>query len=124
MTLVKLKGATSSVNWVLLELQGELCNLNLMNELSIDGKTCKVNLIGDLHFDEKSGNPLLIIGHHLLTGKREKLMKPYVAFKKLYDNNSESKCICYEVYAVAREKLIFNQRPKPIITASSVQTLN
>ncbi|XP_075260025.1 chromosome transmission fidelity protein 8 homolog [Convolutriloba macropyga] len=124
--------------WVLIELQGELMNLDTLNELSIESvennkenefenkgvkKKKHFNLVGDLHFDSVSGNPLLIVGHHLLTGKREKLMKPYVAMRKRKTQKSnKEKCddVVYEVYAIAREKLLFNQRPKPIIASSNV----
>ena len=143
-TLVTCDGDSASAprvkTWTLLELQGELMNLDTLNDLSIASHEGQkeneensdpkyFNLVGDLHFDLKSGNPLFIVGHHLLTGRREKLTKPYVAMKRVTQKNLakdsavnevEGNDAVYEVYAIAREKLIFNQRPKPIIASSSI----
>lgn len=119
--------------WGLVELQGQL---ETRDQVSFNDMH-----IGDLHFDTK-GTPNLIIGHHLLTGKIVELEKPYAVLKKKLvlseendmepipsqdesmecefsdrrTNTSEGCCTEYEVVALITKKIIFKNRPKPIIT--------
>ena len=101
--------------WCLVELQGEL---ETRDEAPCDGMH-----IGDLHFDCK-GIPNLIIGHHLLTGKVVALEKPFAVLNKyktpkiddqLMNGNGEAMTE-YEVIALLTQKIVFKNRPKPIIT--------
>lgn len=120
--------------WGLIELQGQL---ETRDQVSFNDMH-----IGDLHFDKK-GTPNLIIGHHLLNGKIVELEKPYAVLKKksllvgendpepvpnpeadmeslecdIEDRkNSEGCSTEYEVVALITKKIIFKNRPKPIIT--------
>lgn len=96
-------------NWTIIELQG---TLETKEDVSLEGKA-----IGDLHFDGK-GTPMLIIGHHLLTGKVFDLDKPYaVLHKKTNDEEYHDKKgeIYYDVCALVKKKIIFKTRPKPIV---------
>lgn len=97
--------------WCLVELQGEL---ETRDEAPCDGMH-----IGDLHFDSK-GIPNLIIGHHLLTGKVVALEKPFAVLNKhkTAKNHDGTNYVGteYEVVALLTQKLVFKNRPKPIIT--------
>ena len=104
--------------WGLVELQGEL---ETRDQVPFDSMH-----IGDLHFDQK-GTPQMIIGHHLLSGKIEKLEKPFAVLKKnltvqdsgsesMVEDDSEIQCTEYVVVAMVTRKIIFKNRPKPIIT--------
>ena len=74
------------------------------------------------------GTPSLIIGHHLLTGKVVELDKPLAVLAKRskdanndamdHAGNQESGMIEYEIMALVRKKILFKNRPKPIITST------
>jgi len=65
------------------------------------------------------GTPLLIIGHHLLTGKVVDLDKPYaVLHKNDVDNHDKKAETHYDVCALVKKKIIFKTRPKPIVFKS------
>ena len=94
--------------WIILELQGEL------QSRSGDGFTGKN--IGDLHFNKK-GDPILIVGHHIMIGKKIKLEKPFIVLEKCMTTKDEE--LIYDskhaVKAKITTKLLFTSRPKPII---------
>ena len=96
-------------DWMIIELQGILESNQTGGYNGLP--------IGDLHFDEK-GQPLLIIGHHLLNGKIVMLEKPFAVLKKakIVNEELESTSTEYTVQALVRKKIIFKTRPKPIIT--------
>ena len=114
--------------WGLVELQGQL---ETRDQVPLDGMH-----IGDLHFTSK-GLPSLIVGHHVLAGKVVALDKPYAVLRKkrqrreldsadsadegmevdLTDgDHTEGSCREYEVVALITKKIIFKNRPKPIVT--------
>ena len=81
------------------------------------------------------GVPSLIIGHHLLTGRVTELEKPLAVLAKRSPQAPElaqdlGKTVEerygqesgggteYEIVALVRRKLIFKNRPKPIITST------
>ena len=127
--LVQMPGDVAE--WGMVELQGEL---ETRDQIPLDGMH-----IGDLHFTS-TGTPTLIVGHHLLTGKVVVLDKPYAILRKkrqraLDDSKEDSEemeqdsdeglrdglCPEYEVIALISKKIIFKNRPKPIITKSAVK---
>lgn len=106
--------------WAIIELQGTLEMQAHSKDDPLAGK-----FIGDLHFT-KSGEPTLIIGHHILYGKMSKLEKPFAVIKKRTGSPSKppplgsresgvASSTRYDVMGLVKHKLLFNQRPKPII---------
>ena len=99
MPQVVLKIKDTLDKWGLVELQGSVdCPPNV----KVQGAH-----IGDLHID-KSGTPQLVVGHHILSGKIQKLDKPFCVMTKSGDK-------CWVVNSIIEEKFIFKTRPKPII---------
>lgn len=96
--MVRLSG--SSEEWGLVELQGVL---ETHEGHSFDGL-----YIGDLHFTA-AGTPNLIVGHHLLTGKVISLPKPLAVMRTGPDRKE------YDVIAIISKKIIFRNRPKPLV---------
>ena len=115
--------------WGLIELQGQI---ETRNQVPLNGMH-----IGDLHFNSK-GVPSLIVGHHLLTGKVQNLDKPFAILRKT-DTNSQNDSalndstlhvdagvheiqdIEYQVVALITKKILFSNRPKPIITKTGIK---
>ncbi|XP_066598651.1 chromosome transmission fidelity protein 8 homolog isoform X1 [Prorops nasuta] len=92
-----------------IELQGDLKFDNLEHN-----DQCT---IGDIHYT-KLGNPIFIIGIHILHGKEEKLSKPFALIekRKLTNPLDSRETTEYVIKGIVRKKLIFKARPKPIIT--------
>jgi hypothetical protein len=55
---------------------------------------------------------MLIIGHHVLTGKVSKFEKPLAIMQKIESGGSG---IEYKVQGIIKRKLIFSERPRPIV---------
>lgn len=72
---------TGVEEWGIIELQGDL--------ETRDGESLAGQFIGDLHYD-KFGVPMMIIGHHLLTGREQVLEKPYAVLEKVTTNEGVS----------------------------------
>nr|CAH0111736.1 unnamed protein product [Daphnia galeata] len=89
----------------MIEFQGDL---ETKSEEALGNK-----VIGDLHFNHE-GNPIMIIGHHILHGKVQELEKPLVVITKENDDEPDEN-VKYSVTAVISKKLIFKTRPKPIV---------
>lgn len=114
MVQVLLKRIGDIKEWILLELQGEL--------VSRYDNGFAGNVLGDLHFS-KTGEPILIIGHHILHGKVADLEKPYGVIVPSVDSIdceegiNQSDCSKrYQIKAIVKRKVVFKNRPKPIIT--------
>ncbi|XP_022338440.2 chromosome transmission fidelity protein 8 homolog [Crassostrea virginica] len=97
--------------WAIVDLQG---SLETRQPVPLGGK-----FVGDLHFT-KQNVPILIIGHHILYGKIVDMEKPYAVIVKDNSttndsNNTEKQGVSYVVKALIKKKILFKQRPKPII---------
>jgi len=61
----------------------------------------------------------LVIGYHRLEGTKMALKKPVAILEKIEsndDDDNDDNEVRYKVIGVVREKLIFKQRPRAIIT--------
>ncbi|XP_068147771.1 chromosome transmission fidelity protein 8 homolog [Drosophila tropicalis] len=66
--------------WAIIELQGDLevrTNQDMHDQF-----------IGDLYYN-KYGQPILIIGHHILQGREQKLEKPFAVLEKSKTNEGQ-----------------------------------
>jgi len=106
--IIESPGSSGIKEWSIIELQGEL---ESKAEEALGGK-----LIGDLHYNH-DGNPILIIGHHILHGKAQELEKPLIMINRgqTFEMDNEESDIKYDVTAVIKKKLVFKTRPKPIV---------
>ncbi|CAK8689987.1 unnamed protein product [Clavelina lepadiformis] len=104
MVQIELKKSENLQNWMVIELQGELKS---RYETGL-----AYNLIGDLHFTRKAF-PVLIVGHHVIYGKKVDLEKPIAVLKKSSEQCDGIKPLL--VHAIIKTKLVFSSRPKPII---------
>eukprot|EP01095_Lingulamoeba_sp_RSL-Kostka_P002165 TRINITY_DN13055_c0_g1_i1.p1 TRINITY_DN13055_c0_g1~~TRINITY_DN13055_c0_g1_i1.p1 ORF type:complete len:122 (+),score=30.05 TRINITY_DN13055_c0_g1_i1:53-418(+) len=99
--------------WVLLELQGILESNN--NDEYLDK-----HMLGDFSINNK-GDPTLTIGNHLLTGKIIQLEKPFALLEKTKESLDDKEDdvtkvkTSYEVVTIIYKKILFKDRPKPII---------
>lgn len=112
--IIPLKRNGSLNEWAIVELQGDLKFESTDN--------IHDQYIGDVHFT-KTGAPILIIGIHVLHGKEVPLPKPLAVLEKNSgfagtNEAGETSGIKteYIIKAIVRKKLVFKNRPKPIIT--------
>ncbi|XP_004523771.1 chromosome transmission fidelity protein 8 homolog isoform X2 [Ceratitis capitata] len=71
--IVKTTSPTSLEEYAIIELQGDL-------EIR-SGENIHDLFIGDLYYN-KYGQPILVIGHHILQGREQKLEKPLAVLEK------------------------------------------
>ena len=95
--------------WGLVELQGVI---ETKNNIPYDNLR-----IGDLHYTAGSNNASLVIGHHLLTGTVVTLDPPLAVLKKRLV--SEESVTEYVVVAFIKKKLLFRNRPKPLVVSTT-----
>ncbi|SPP76696.1 blast:Chromosome transmission fidelity protein 8 homolog [Drosophila guanche] len=67
-------------DWAIVELQGDL---EVRNDQDMHDQ-----FIGDLYYN-KYGQPILIIGHHILQGREQKLDKPFAVLEKSKTNEGQ-----------------------------------
>lgn len=107
MILVKLTNdgcaslTSSPPEWAAVEIQGELETRH--------HTPLECQYVGDLFATIKDNVPILIIGHHILYGKMQTFDKPLAVMKKKEEAEE------YTVEAIVTKKLLFKNRPKPIV---------
>ncbi|XP_017843618.1 chromosome transmission fidelity protein 8 homolog [Drosophila busckii] len=80
MPIVVKTNSAGTGEWAIIELQGDLevrQNQNMHEQF-----------IGDLYYN-KYGQPILIIGHHILQGREQKLDKPFAVLEKSKTNEGQ-----------------------------------
>ena len=90
--------------WAIVELQGLI-------QTKKEGIT-EATVVGDLHYSNRNKHPVLVLGHHILNGKEQKLEQPMAVIEKVVVEDKTS----YKVKAIVKKKLLFKSRPKPIIS--------
>ncbi|XP_032520873.1 chromosome transmission fidelity protein 8 homolog [Danaus plexippus] len=102
---IKSENETGGISeWAIVELQG-------LVQVEGDDRGGPA-VVGDLHYFKRNRHPVLVLGHHVLTGKEVKLEQPMAVMEKTVDGGQTS----YRVKAIVRKKLLFKSRPKPIIS--------
>lgn len=104
--------AAQPPEWAAIEVQGEL--------ESRHHAPLERQYIGDLFATIKDNVPVLIIGHHILYGKMQMFDKPLAVMTKKKGEAEEGEeqgggVVEYVVEAIVTKKLLFKNRPKPII---------
>ena len=100
--------------WIIFELQG---TIGTHGNIPL-----KDVAFGDLHFNTQ-GEPMLVLGHHLLKGRVVNLSNPIAVFEKqtkahnstLSESDMCEKTFDFEVIALVKKKIVFASRPKPIL---------
>ncbi|TMW66737.1 hypothetical protein Poli38472_014049 [Pythium oligandrum] len=114
---LRVDGATNE--WCIVEFQGEMVPNDGAEMADVD--------IGGLWYD--GGVPTMRIGNHIVTGKVAKLPKPFAILEKhgettepMSDDDGDSSStetetpVEYNVVGIARTRVIFAARPKPVLT--------
>ncbi len=96
--------------WGIVELQGEI---QTNNNIPYDNLR-----IGDLHYTTGSTTASLIIGHHLVTGTVVTLDPPLAVLRKNIVAGESSRTE-YVVAAFVKKKLLFKNRPKPLVVSTA-----
>ncbi|XP_013107871.1 chromosome transmission fidelity protein 8 homolog [Stomoxys calcitrans] len=75
--LIKTQTSGGIKEWAIVELQGDL-EVRTSEDMHDQ-------FVGDLYYN-KYGQPILIIGHHILQGREQKLEKPFAVLEKSKTN--------------------------------------
>ncbi|CAB4066402.1 CTF8 [Lepeophtheirus salmonis] len=101
-------------NWSLLEFQGHFVKSDHQSEGSVP--------LGDLHWSRGKNNPgILIVGHHVFTGKNmnDDGSGVFLLLSKK-KKTEESESVEYNIKAVIKRALIFKARPKPMVVLATI----
>ncbi|VDP01010.1 unnamed protein product [Heligmosomoides polygyrus] len=84
------------------------------------GQTLENEVLGHLMWRIDNTEALLLIGHHLLEGKLVELDKPFALIRATPGESAEASERSMIIDAVIRRKVVFRNRPKPIITQQQI----
>lgn len=118
--LVPVEVNAAAREWSLLELQGDLIPVDSAETPDLSGLD-----VGTLRYGHK-GEITLRIGNHVLAGKVTTLPKPFAIMQRdcSCDNNDMEMTrdrddaavqMKYEVVGIARTRVVFASRPKPVL---------
>ncbi|TDH72354.1 hypothetical protein CCR75_000778 [Bremia lactucae] len=118
--IVPIKVDAAAKEWSVLEFQGDLLPSDSANTLSLRGID-----VGTLRYGD-GGEITLRIGNHILSGKVAKLAKPFAILQKDCGNGDGDVVMTdatmevatqvkYEVVGIARTRVLFDSRPKPVL---------
>ncbi|KAE8883569.1 hypothetical protein PF005_g1821 [Phytophthora fragariae] len=104
--------------WSLLEFQGDILPAETPDLRGLD--------VGTLRYGHGGNEITLRIGNHVLAGKVAKLPTPFAILQKdggdafvagedKEQSNAGSKQTEYEVVGIARTRVVFTSRPKPVL---------
>ncbi|CAI5744112.1 unnamed protein product [Peronospora destructor] len=100
--------------WSLLEFQGDLLPIETLDLRGLD--------LGTLRYGQ-GGTITLRIGNHVLAGKVMELSTPFAILQKdgdidvaMDEDEAADPNTKYEVVGIARTRVIFASRPKPVLT--------
>ncbi|KAK5974524.1 Replication factor C complex [Trichostrongylus colubriformis] len=107
MQIELVRNADGLAEYMMIELQGTLdsCGRSLENET-----------LGHLTWRKDNSEALLLIGHHLLEGKIHELEKPFALIRPTPDEEVDADKRSMIIDAIISRKLVFRNRPKPLIT--------
>ncbi|CEG42637.1 Uncharacterized conserved protein [Plasmopara halstedii] len=117
--LVPVEVDAAAKEWSMLEFQGDIIPVKENEKYDLRGLD-----IGSLRYTH-NGEITLRIGNHVLAGKVTKLLKPFAILQKNYSsddreielasgNDNGTLQIKYKVVGIARTRVVFASRPKPV----------
>ena len=104
------RGEDQEIEWVLIELQGELESNQAVSDSLFVGK---------FSFRQEGGQAELVIGDHILQGSEIALKKPFGIFRKA-QSTEESSITPLKLVAAVEKKFLFSKRPRALISAPSL----
>ncbi|GMF34707.1 unnamed protein product [Phytophthora fragariaefolia] len=109
--LVPVEVDAAAREWSLLEFQGDLLPAEASDLRGLD--------VGTLRYGHGGKDITLRIGNHVLAGKVAKLPKPFAILQRHGAEHAaetqETKQTKYEVVGIARTRVVFTSRPKPVL---------
>ncbi|ETN82023.1 Ctf8 [Necator americanus] len=95
---------------MMIEMQGTIEN---------SGKPLSDEVLGSLSWRRDDNEALLLVGHHLLEGKVSELEKPFLVVRPTPGEDIHTKQRTMTIDAVIKRRLVFKNRPKPLVTQLS-----
>ncbi|KIH56524.1 Ctf8 [Ancylostoma duodenale] len=104
------KNADGVDEWMMVEMQGTLEN---------GGRPLSDEVLGSLSWRRDDNEALLLVGHHLLEGKVSELEKPFLVVRSTPGEDAHSEERSMTIDAVVKRRIVFKNRPKPLVTQLS-----
>ncbi|WKX88165.1 hypothetical protein Q1695_008090 [Nippostrongylus brasiliensis] len=94
--------------------------IEFQGTIDSSGQPLENEVLGHLTWRADNSEALLLIGHHLLEGKMVDLEKPFALIRQTPGEDPESQHSSMLIDAIIRRKLVFRNRPKPLVTQQQV----